>query len=137
MSEERMRILNMVAEGKITPDDAAKLLDALGSGGPTPAAPRAPGKRPRFLRVHITGGEKEKVNVRVPIQLIRSGINLGAMLEGETAVKVGSALKEKGIPLDLSRLKASEIDALVGSLADLSVDIEDGDERVRVFCECE
>jgi hypothetical protein len=134
MNEEKMRILGMLEDGKLTAEQAARLMDAVGSTE-TPSAPDAP-KNPRYLRVLVTG-DKEKVNVRVPIQLIRSGVNLGAMLEGATGGKVGEAMEKKGIPLNLSKLKAGEIDELVKSLAELTVDIEDGDgdQKVRVFCE--
>lgn len=132
MNEEKMRILSMLEDGKVTAEEAARLLDAVGSAG-TATATDVP-ENPRYLRVLVTG-DKEKVNVRVPIQLIRSGVNLGAMIGSAAEGKVGEAMAAKGIPLDLSKLKAAEIDDLVKSLAELTVDVDDGAQKVRVFCE--
>ncbi len=134
MSEERMRILNLLAEGKIDAGEAARLLDALASSPPGEPPPPARKKSPKYLRVVAEDGP-QRVNVRVPLQLIRSGINLDAMLKGEAGEKVGDALRKHGVPLDLRNLGSAEIDALLQSFADLSIDIEDGDQTIRVFCE--
>jgi len=58
MDDEQRRILQMVQEGAITPDEAARLLDALAEEAvpvavdspPAPAPARAPSPAPRFRR---------------------------------------------------------------------------------------
>ena len=137
MSEERTRILSLLAEGRITVEEAERLLEAVGGAGSRTTAESAPaaGPLPRFLRVVVSGDEKAQVNIRIPVQLLRSGINLSAMLDGEAGAKVGAALQKKGIPLDISRLKSGEIDALIQSLSDLEVDVKDGQQKIRVYCE--
>jgi hypothetical protein len=77
-AEERLRILQMIQEGKVTADEGAKLLAALGSSRSTP--PPSPARDPRLLRVRITDASsgKTKVNVNIPMSLVNVGIKLGA-----------------------------------------------------------
>jgi len=79
-SEERLRILQMIREGKVTAEEGARLLQALGSSGKPPAPPPPPRRDPRLLRVRITdlGSGKTKVNVNIPMSLVNVGIKLGA-----------------------------------------------------------
>ncbi|HEX3052074.1 MAG TPA: hypothetical protein VHP83_15555 [Aggregatilineaceae bacterium] len=79
-AEERMRILAMIQEGKITAEEGARLLQALGSGARTPQPPATPSRDPRMLRVRITDVKsgKAKVNVNIPMGLVNVGIKLGA-----------------------------------------------------------
>jgi hypothetical protein len=76
----------------------------------------------------------ERVNVRVPIKLIRAGIKFASLLPKDVQGKVDDALKESGISLDFSQIKEENMEEIVESLRDLTVDVE-GKERVRVFCE--
>jgi hypothetical protein len=77
LSEERMKILKMLEEGKITAEEAITLLRALEGGAQTP--PRAaPGGERRFLRINVsdlTSG-KAKVNVTIPIGLVGVGLRI-------------------------------------------------------------
>jgi len=78
-SEERMRILQMIRDGKVSAEEGANLLQALSRGGrPTPPPP--PTRDPRLLRVRITDLRtgKTKVNVNIPMSLVNVGIKLGA-----------------------------------------------------------
>lgn len=128
MSEERKRVLAMLAEGKVSVDEAERLLRALEE---TPDA----GKKgsPRFLRVVVEG--EARVNVRVPLKLLRSGIRLSSLLPKEAKGKVDGALGDRGLDLDLRKMKPEEIDAFIETLNDLTVDVDDGKDKVRVFCE--
>ena len=84
MSEDRRSILNMLGQGKITPDEAERLLAAmereparsLPGGDPPPAGHNKPA--PKYLRVTVDTDDDEdgptKVNVRVPMQLLRAGV---------------------------------------------------------------
>jgi hypothetical protein len=77
-AEERMRILQMIQEGKVSADEGARLLQALGSS--SRSVPPPPTRDPRLLRVRITDLEsgKTKVNVNIPMSLVTVGIRLGA-----------------------------------------------------------
>lgn len=78
-SEERIRILQMLQEGKITADEADRLLNALAQSAKTP--PRtAPNRDKRQLKVRVTdmNSGKTKVNVNIPMGLISMGMKMGA-----------------------------------------------------------
>jgi len=135
MKEERKQILDMLAQGKITADDAERLLAKLESGdaGDTTSTTSADGNqptKPKYLRIHIDSTDGDKVNVRVPLALIRTGIKLAAVLPNGVNEKLG----EKGV--DLSKFSELDADELYESLRELQVNVDasDGD-TVRVFCE--
>ena len=137
MNEERKRILNMLAENKITAEEAEALLDAMSSPPETGAtvAGAARSTEPKYLCVVVEGGE-DKVNVRVPFQLIRAGIRLAALIPATAHGPVNKALQEHGITIDISKLKPEDLEDLVQHLRDLTVDVESTrGEKVRVFCE--
>ena len=140
MNEDRKRILDLLADGKINADEAERLITALG-GGRGAEAPEAPSPRkPKYLRVVVDsgGGYGEgpaKVNVRIPMQLLRAGVRLGALIPAQAREQVNAALREQGIPLDVSQIKPDNLEALIEQLGDFNVDVEDGHAKVRVFCE--
>jgi hypothetical protein len=84
-AEERLQILKMIQDGKITAEEGAKLLQAL-SGGPKaerrpPVPPAGPGSAdPRWFRVRVTDLRtgKNKVNVNIPMGLVNVGLRMGA-----------------------------------------------------------
>jgi hypothetical protein len=80
--EERLKILNMIAEGKITAEDGAQLLNALKDAdrkAPPPTPGFTPGEEARYLRVLVSGLDgKQKVNVNIPMNLVNVGLRMGA-----------------------------------------------------------
>ena len=148
MSEDnRRRILDLLSEGRISVDEAERLLRLAGN---TPS--RSSGSKaereyektppPKYLRVVVEPGSLadaeesgERVNLRVPIALIRAGIRLSAMIPGGVADKVNEALREHGIDMDVRGLKGDELDQLISSLSELEIDVEDGEHKVKVFVE--
>lgn len=71
--EERLRILNMVQEGTISAEDAARLLSALDkASGEQSSAPRSTASANRNFRVRVTDTitGNAKVNVNIPIGLV-------------------------------------------------------------------
>ena len=137
MSQERRKIIEMLAEGKITPDDAERLLDKLGQAserddttatGNVTEKPR-PGT-PKYLRVVVNSTNNDHVNIRVPLALVRTGLKLSTMLPPHASEK----LSEKGI--DLSQLSELKGDELLEALRELTIDVTSGDgDTVRVYCE--
>jgi hypothetical protein len=132
----------MLSEGKITAEDADNLLDVLQEQQPRAAAAglttAAPAAAPKYLRVLVEGqdaGHNNKVNVRVPLDLIRAGMRLAALLPAVAYEPVNRALKENGLDLDVSKIKPENLEELVAHLQELSVDVEGGGDKVRVFCE--
>lgn len=143
MIEEQRRILNMVADGRLNAAEAESLLDAISDMSKAPRASNPAGSAasdaaPKYLRVLVDSSEGErpgKVNVRVPFELIRAGMRLAALLPTAAHGPVNRALKENGVDVDLSKLKPEDLEDLVTHLRELHVDVVDGAERVRVFCE--
>jgi len=137
MSEERKKILEMLAAGKITVEESEKLLAAI-SAPETETA--EPGARPpfKYLRVLVEPGpgseNPERVNIRVPYKLIRAGLKWASFIPKDAQEKVNEALQEKGINFDFNRIKPEDIEELVSQLNDLTVEVE-GKEKVRIFCE--
>ena len=135
MSRERSKILQMVADGTITPEEGEALLERIDSSSTSTATlePEVSGdeqkKGPiKFLRVLVDGDDK--INVRVPIGLIKTGIKLSTLIP----LHASEHLTEHGI--DLSQFNNMDGDELMDALRELRVDVdsEDGD-VIRVFCE--
>jgi hypothetical protein len=131
----------MLAEGKLSAAEAEDLLDAA-DGGPTlgTSADGGNAKNRKYLRVLVEGNAgdplADKVNVRVPINLIRAGVRLAALLPASAYGPVNSALKQNGIEIDISKIKPQDLDELVQQLSELTVDVQGSHgEKVRVFCE--
>jgi hypothetical protein len=136
MSENRRKILDMLAEGKITANEAERLLTAVENES---APPSANGK-PKFIRVMVTDeghhGEPVNVNVRVPMQLLRAGVKLVSLIPPQARDQVNAALHREGVPLDLNEIKPDNLEELIDHLSDLAVDVDGGKKtKVRVFCE--
>ena len=124
--EERMKILKMVEEGKISAEDGAKLLAALSESRQPPPPPfPAPGAagEARWFRVRVTDTRtgKAKVNVNIPVGLVNVGIKMGARfapnLEAEQMQAMVDALKS----------------GATGKIMDATD--EEGGERVEIFVE--
>ena len=104
-----------------------------------------PKSRPKYLRVVVDseddGGHDgpTKVNVRVPMQLLRAGVKLAALLPAQALRRANDAMQEQGIPIDLTQIKPENLEELVEHLSDLTVDVDQKDPynkvKVRVFCE--
>jgi hypothetical protein len=143
LTEERRRILNLLAEGKLDAAAAEKLLDAL-SSKPVPVSVAERAKvampDPAFLRVLVEGYQDDtgagKVNIRVPFTLIRAGIRLAALLPAAVHEPINRALRENGVDIDISKFKPENFEDLVVHLRELAVDVDGAHgEKVRVFCE--
>lgn len=141
MNEDRKRILAMLADRKITADEAERLLDAMGRD-PAPqqgggAGPK-PNGAPKYFRVEVNANEPDgptKVNVRIPMQLLRAGVRLSALIPPRARDEVNAAMAREGIPFDINQLKPENLDDLIEHLGDFNVDVDSGDAKVRVYCE--
>lgn len=160
MNENRRQILEMLAAGKITADEAERLLAALeptqggamgdflgsvvaGKGaGPGGAAVKT---RAKYLRVLVEANEEmtgqkgmTTVNVRVPMQLLRAGVRLASLIPQQAHGQLDDALSKHGVPITLSQIKPENLEEIIDHLEDLTVDVDgkDGNQtKVRVFCE--
>lgn len=144
MGEERKRVLNMLAAGKITVEDAEQLLNALNqqTTQATTTTATAMKSAPKYLHVTVDapnklqGGEAEKVNVRIPLQLMRAGMKFASLIPQSAQGQVNQALHDKGIQFNLTDMTPEMVDELITSLSELTVEVDDSDgSHVRVFCE--
>jgi hypothetical protein len=149
MNENRRQILEMLAAGKITAEEAERLLAALEdppqSANSSAGEAATPRSKPKYLRVLVEADEDmtgmkgaTTVNVRVPMQLLRAGVRLASLIPAQAHDQLDSALNRHGVPLTLSQIKPENLEELIDHLEDLTVDV-DGKEgnktKVRVFCE--
>lgn len=134
MSDSRMMILEMLSEGKITADEASSLLEKVpaSENGTTDSVEVSESAHtsPRYLRVVVDSADGDKVNVKVPMSLIKTGIKLSALMPTDAA----DAMKEQGI--DLSMLRDLPTDELIEALRELEVNVDSANgDTVRVFTE--
>ena len=142
MSEERKRVLQMLAEGKITADEAERLLNALGDATSSACCEETGGgKKPKYLCVKVNcepGGEHhhkhQNVDFKIPIVLLKAGVKLGSLLPEESRNKFKSHMADKGMSFDLAQLDTKNIDAFIEALTEQSIDIQADFEKVRIYC---
>jgi hypothetical protein len=157
MSDDARRVLDLLEQRKITAAAAHELLRALAlmpkaedptgepqptepAGAAGPAGPRSEPAKPRYLRVSVyrTGkeGRRDKdVNIRVPMAIVRSGIRLGALIPGFARERVSARLRERGIDVDLTKIDPAMIESLIKDLGEVNIDVNGGEEQVRITCE--
>jgi hypothetical protein len=123
-SEERMKILKMIEEGKLSAEEGTKLLSAL-SGPRTPPVPRSPGMPggPRWLRIRVTDVRtgRSKASVQIPLALVDAGLKIGAHFAPEV----------EGV--DMSNVMEAMRSGVTGKIIDVTDD-EDG-EHVEIYVE--
>lgn len=139
MNQERLKILEMLAAGKITATEAEKLIAAIENSDNKAEAQSLKKPLPKYLKIEVKSSsedeDSENVNIRIPIQLIKSGIKIASLLPKGVNDKVSVALNEKGIDLDINKLKPEDFDELLLQLQDLSIDVDSKKDKVRIFCE--
>jgi len=130
----------MLAEGKITATEAEQLITALERDQPPAAS--SPDTRPRgkakYLRMVVETLELDqpgRINIRVPLQLLRAGVRLAALIPPRALERANTELTKSGVPIDLTQLKPEQLEALVERLDDVIVDVDQPDAKVRIFCE--
>ena len=146
MNEKQKKILEMLAQGKISADDAYRLINAIeGEEGGREKAKEEPDTRvkPKYLRVTVTPGEghtdpnhADRVNVRIPMSLIRAGLKLTSLIPPEALDKANNALRDKGINFDVRNIKPEDLEDLIVAIGDMQIDVDTNrGEKVRVFVE--
>jgi hypothetical protein len=126
-SEERMKILKMIEEGKLSAEEGTKLLAALSDRRP-PGPPRPPGMPgmpggPRWLRIRVTDVRtgRSKASVQIPLALVDAGMKIGAHFAPEV----------EGV--DMSNVMEALRSGVTGKIIDVT-DEEDG-EHVEIYVE--
>ena len=131
-TEERIQVLKMVQEGKISAEDAAQLLEEMDGveKSSTPNTEQAQvtdsmalGRKPRWLRVRVTdtNSGRPRVNVRLPMSMVSLGLKMGTRFAPEI-----EGLQTEEL---MKIIESGE----VGQIVDVMD--EDGSEHVEVFLE--
>jgi Asp-tRNA(Asn)/Glu-tRNA(Gln) amidotransferase B subunit len=134
MSEEILKVLEMVRDGKISAEDGEKLLSAMGTEAPA----KKLGKKNSMLRVRVDVKDPDKkeqarVNVNVPLALAKKAVGLMNFIPKDAKKE----LAEQGIDLDEINLK--ELIELFedGEISEELVNVDAGDDtqgaKVRVY----
>ena len=122
-AEERMKILKMIEDGKISAEDGAKLLAALSEGrrGPGGQSPSRTAGAGHWLRIRVTDTVtgRSKASVQIPLGLIDAGMKIGAHFAPEV----------EGV--DMSQVMDALRSGVTGKIIDV-VDEEDG-EHVEIY----
>jgi len=121
-SKERIKILKMIDEGKITAEEGTQLLGALKKQKQHRSGATEDGAR--WLRIRVTdlNSGKETVRVNLPIGLVNIGMKMGARFVPE--------IEEEAVMEDLAEALTQ---GMAGKIIDI-VDEADG-ERVEIFIE--
>ena len=125
-SEERMKILKMIEDGKLSAEEGTKLIAAL-SEKRVPGPPRPPGMPgpggPRWLRIRVTDIRtgRSKASVQIPLALVDAGMKIGAHFAPEV----------EGV--DMSNVMDAVRTGMTGKIIDVT-DEEDG-EHVEIYVE--
>lgn len=133
MSEERRKILEMLAGGKISSEEAEKLLDAVGDM----SSPAVRDGMPKYLYVRVEpkdGAEDvDQVKVTIPLALVKAGINFASLLPRNARKDVEEAMGSKGFDFDLKNMSGEDVDALITALQELEVDVETAENTVKIY----
>lgn len=136
MNEERKKVLEMLAEGKISAGEAERLLETLESkateSSPQAALANTLDNLPKYLFVKVDSVDGDKVNIRVPLKLIKAGIKLKALLPQDAQDKINAKLNEKGINLD--DFKAENFKDILDALTEFEINVDDKKDKVRIYC---
>jgi hypothetical protein len=133
MSAETRKILEMLAAGKISSEDAERLIDKVSASHPEPppkteggtsGTASAPNKQ-RFMRIVVDRPGQDQVNIRMPIPFARTGTRLMAVLPS----RFSERLADLGVDV-------ASLGLMAESIEDCNIDVDRGNgKRVRIFCE--
>lgn len=149
-TDDTRRILDMLSQGKISVDEADRLLKAFSADPPAgaTAAPSTDTTRARWIRINIHKPAKDEahrpkdVNIRVPIAVVKGGMRLGALIGTFAGEKAARRMKAQGLDIDLAKINSDlsqmngpEFDEFLRSLNDTNIEIDDGKAQVRITAE--
>jgi len=116
VQQEKLQILKMLEDGKITAEEASRLLAAVDDPVATASGGGAKWFRVRVLDID-TG--KAKVNVNLPIALVEAGLDFGLKFVPDGVMRGN---------VDIRQI----VDAIKHGAVGKLVEVEDEDEAIRV-----
>lgn len=133
MTTHKTKILEMLQSGKISIEEAEKLLKAV---DPEPKVSATVSKaNPKFLNILVNSKEEngKKIKIKIPFRLLRAGMKLTSLIPQDSRAKIQEAIDRKGINFDLSQLNDLNMEELIETLTEFEVAIDDY-ETVQIFC---
>jgi hypothetical protein len=136
MSEETRKVLELLSSGKITVQEAERLLEAVA----VPPSDDRNGEKnaePKYFRILVNkpaseGKKAENVNIKVPMSVVRGGLRLSSVFPGLLGKK--KIQMDDGTELDLSKIHYADLEAMIKDIGELTADV-DGEVQVRIRCE--
>ena len=136
MSEERLRILHLLSEGKVSPQEAEQLLQAMDKNAVQSVA-KPNDMKGKYLYVQVEpkeGKTSERVSVKVPFALVKAGLNISKLIPMEAQGKVQESMHQSGFPFDFSSLDSQNIQEILEALEEMSIDVDTDESTVKIFC---
>jgi hypothetical protein len=147
MGDDRNRILDLLAAGKITAEEAARLLDALevnaGQSADAEASAKAgvkPGDKagssgpPKFMYVKVLSAKGDNVNVKIPLSLVRAGLKLTSLIPPQAMDQINKSMADKGMTFDLNNFKPEDLEELIEAMREMEVNVDSNNgDTVRVY----
>jgi hypothetical protein len=154
MGDDRNRILDLLASGRISVEEATRLLDALetssgksdgadaaagaktgwpkffASGGGKTATPgdktaaTGSANAPKFMYVKVVSEKGDNVNVKIPLGLVRAGLKLTALIPKQATDQINKTMAEKGMSFDINNLKPEDLEELVEAMRDMEINVD-------------
>jgi hypothetical protein len=114
------RVLQLVAEGRLTAEEAGPLLDALEAAqAPPPSAPAAPGEPASVsddspasaVRIEVSDAGRKVINLRIPLALGRTALHGVPGLSEEATQQIREAINAgvKGLVFDVADEKGDGV----------------------------
>ena len=123
-SKERMKILKMISDGKITAEEGSRLISALSQKSEKEIKFAKRSLSNQMLRVRVTDMStgKAKVNVNLPMKLVDAGLNIAAQFTPE---------------MENAQMMEAVKEALAENMSGKIVDVIDEEDRehVEIFIE--
>ncbi|PKQ38185.1 MAG: hypothetical protein CVT59_02865 [Actinobacteria bacterium HGW-Actinobacteria-1] len=84
----------------------------------------------------VDGDEGEKVDVKIPLALVRSGLKLTSLIPPQAMEQLNSQMAESGMSIDFNNFKPEDIDELIEALREMEINVDGSKgEKVRVYAE--
>ena len=139
MSEEKLKILQMVQEGKIKATEAMELLKVLDESEPKMELPSPSRLTNRFLRIRVNTAGTTKVNVNLPLSIMRVASKFAAFGMNYIPEAARQEMANKGI--DFTKIDIEELIRMIeqgllegGKLVDVeAIDPNEGLVKVEVY----
>ena len=133
------RILSMVKEGKITPDEGSRLINALNE---VKDSSNAINRKYKWLKILVKSKEnsstKENVNLKIPLNLVKAALKIGGKFSFAMPEEAKDKMEKNGINIK-ELINPEEFERIIEGLNSgepyTIVDVEDEDEVVKIFIE--